>query len=86
MARENMQYKQQMLQQQHELDMKRDEHQKELWKDKMQQEAQQKVRYTTHNCKFLQLTRTNLGSIGETDDGTKEESTRRMAAASKTTE
>ena len=38
-----MQYKQQMLQQQHDLDMKRDEHQQELWKEKMQQENQQKA-------------------------------------------
>eukprot|EP01084_Bolivina_argentea_P136122 239759_1 len=43
MARENMQYKQQMLQQQHELDVKRDEHQNELWKQKMEQEARQKA-------------------------------------------
>ena len=43
MARENMQYKQQMLQQQHELDMKRDEHQQDLWKEKMQRENEQKA-------------------------------------------
>jgi len=43
MARENMQYRQQMMQQQHELEAKRNEQQQEMWKEKMEREAQQKA-------------------------------------------
>eukprot|EP01084_Bolivina_argentea_P116852 207550_1 len=43
MKRQNMEYQQSMMQQQHNMEMKRDEQQQKLWQDRLQQEAQQKA-------------------------------------------